>query len=101
MQGAVGKNQDGELITVQPGINPPLHIWPQASVVLALESKTREIIRIYKDTIRCGPDERVLLIIFPPRFPGSHNVGSKLISIPVRPDPESETAEEDGSDEAS
>jgi hypothetical protein len=93
MQGAVGQETRGETLTIAPGINPPLHIQPQASVVLALESKAKGLIRIYKDTINCGPDERILLLIFPPRFPGSHNVGSKLISFPLRKDDETATGE--------
>lgn len=92
-KGVVGKSKNrknGDIINVVPGINPPIDIHPRAQVLLALESESEGFLRVYEDTIDCGDTERVLLILFPPRFPGSLNVGGKLISFPLR----AEAAEE-------
>jgi hypothetical protein len=89
----VGKSKNrknGEQLQIDPGINTPIDIHPQAQILLALESESEGFLRVYEDTIQCGDSERVLLILFPPRFPGSLNVGGKLISFPIR----AEAAEE-------
>lgn len=86
--GAVGKSESrksGRALTVKPGINTPVDIYPRAEVLLALESESEGLMRVYEDTIHCDRNERVLLILFPPRFPGSLDVGGKLITLPVRP----------------
>ncbi|MDA3874628.1 MAG: hypothetical protein PF795_11800 [Kiritimatiellae bacterium] len=92
-RGVVGKSKNrknGEQLQIDPGINTPIDIHPQAQILLALESESEGFLRVYEDTIQCGDSERVLLILFPPRFPGSLNVGGKLISFPIR----AEAAEE-------
>ena len=82
------------LIKTKPGINPPIDIEPKAKVILALNSNTDGLLRAYEDTVHCGRDERILLVIFPPRFPGSYQVGSKIISIPS-PDQEKNKTDPD------
>lgn len=86
-RGVIGKSknrENGNRMDVIPGINFPIDIHPRAQILLALESESEGFLRVYEDTIHCGESERVLLILFPPRFPGSLNVGGKLISLPVR-----------------
>ncbi len=86
-RGAVGKSknrENGKTLNVLPGTNPPIDIQPRAQVLLVLESETEGFLRVYENTIDCGENERVLLILFPPRFPGSLNVGGRLISFPLQ-----------------
>ncbi|GEM_PF-3016066 len=92
-----GVAQDGdqppEVISVSRGINSPIKISPKATVLLTLETEEDGLLRAYEDTIYCEPDERVLLVIFPPRFRGSYKLGSKIISIPSAQAEEEEETE--------
>lgn len=91
------KSEKDKILSLKPGLNEPFSIFPRASVLLALRSKEGQILRVYENTIECDLKERVLLIIFPPRFPGSHRVGSKIITLPY----EKEQAAEKETDEDS
>ncbi len=85
-KGAVGKKgQKGKVINAQPGLNPPISFHPQATLLLTLESKKDGILRVYEENITCSEDDRILLVLFPPRFPGSLNIGSKIITFPLTP----------------
>lgn len=83
-KGAAGKKDEkGTVITATPGLNPPIDFHPQATLLLTLESKENGILRVYEDTITCREEDRILLVLFPPRFPGSLNIGSKIITLPI------------------
>jgi hypothetical protein len=94
-KGAAGKKANkGKIIKASPGINPAIDIYPQATLLLTLESKVDGLLRVYEDTISCGEKERILLILFPPRFPGSLDIGSKIISFPIKELEEEKATEE-------
>lgn len=80
--GAIGEEVepgDPGVLEVVPGINRPVPIHPKGSVKLAFEFKNEGWQRVYENTFECQSDERLLLVIFPPRFPGSADLGGKLI----------------------
>jgi hypothetical protein len=86
-RGVVGESrnrENGTVLNVNSGINPPIDIQPRAQVLLVLESESERFVRVYKNTIHCDENQRVLLVLTPPRFPGSLNVGGRQISLPIR-----------------
>ncbi|WFB37118.1 hypothetical protein P3T73_05010 [Kiritimatiellota bacterium B12222] len=83
-QGGVQKTkQKANLLTITPGANPSISFYPEASLLLGVNTEDKGFVQVYKETITCESHERMLLILFPPRFPGSMNVGSKLIRLPL------------------
>ena len=97
--GAIGEEvQPGDpgVLEVIPGINRPVPIHPKGSVKLAFEFKNEGWQRVYENTFECRSDERLLLVIFPPRFPGSADLGGKLIRFAAR---EAEDEKEEDSSE--
>lgn len=80
--GAIGEEvqtADPGVLEVVPGINRPVPIHPKGTVKLAFEFKKEGWQRVYENSFECRSDERLLLVIFPPRFPGSADLRGKLI----------------------
>ncbi|MGA0333494.1 MAG: hypothetical protein ACO3NW_06020 [Kiritimatiellia bacterium] len=85
LNGVAGKDEKQKLIKALPGLNPAINFYPQATLLLTLESKVEGHLRVYEDTITCNKEDTILLVLFPPRFPGSLSLGSKIISLPITP----------------
>ncbi|MDF3130348.1 hypothetical protein P0Y35_14165 [Kiritimatiellaeota bacterium B1221] len=85
-KGVLGKKgEKGKVIEVSPGMNPPFSFHPEVKIILTLKSENDGILRVYEDNIIGRKDDRILLVLFPPRFPGSINIGSKIITFPLTP----------------
>ncbi|MEX2606753.1 MAG: hypothetical protein WD708_05360 [Kiritimatiellia bacterium] len=94
-RGVVGESknrENGTAFNITQGINPPIDIQPQAKVLLALESESEGFLRVYENTIYCDENERILLVLSPPRIRGSRNVSGKQISLPIRAEKRKETS---------
>lgn len=74
LSGAVG----GEKVTVKAGLNPTLAVGRSAAVTLTTIFKGRTY-RSYASTITLGRNERALLILFPPFYPGALEVQARLL----------------------
>jgi hypothetical protein len=74
LSGTVG----GETVTVQPGLNAARRIASPADVVLETPVKGKPR-RAYGGKVTLRPNERALLLIFPPLRPGSPEVQSRLL----------------------
>ncbi len=68
----------GKAVTLKDGLNPPLRIGRSAKVELRTTFKGRSY-PAYADGLELGPDERALLILFPPYRAGSLEVQSRLL----------------------
>jgi hypothetical protein len=68
----------GKAVTLKDGLNPPLRIGRSAKVELRTPFKGRSY-PAYVDGLELGPDERALLILFPPYRAGSLEVQSRLL----------------------
>jgi hypothetical protein len=67
-----------ERVTLMPGLNPALAVGASVRIKLATEFKGRSY-QAYANAFELGPDERALLILFPPFYRGSLEVQSRLL----------------------
>ncbi len=80
--GAIGEDVKPEntgVRAIHPGVNPAVRIAPRGRVRLAFEFQDLGWHRVFNREYDCNPDERLLLVIYPPRFPGSIDLGGRLI----------------------
>jgi hypothetical protein len=76
----------GKAVALKAGLNPPLRIGRSAKVELRTPFKGRSY-PAYEDGLELGPDERALLILFPPYRPGSLEVQSRVLLDQATPMP--------------
>ena len=72
--GTIGR----EAVTLKPGLNPTASVGRSTKISLRATFKGRSY-QSYADTLQLGRDERALLILFPPFYPGSLEVQSRLL----------------------
>ncbi len=93
ISGGRGRRNSITNIEVSPGLNTPMNIYPSAQLILALESEEDEVFRVYENTISSNDNQRVVLFLLPPRFPGSLNISGGLITLPIIQQDEQESEE--------
>ncbi len=94
--GAIGRRRnrdDVDFVKIKPGINEPVPIHPAGPVNLFAEIKDEGWTQVYDNNFQCDSDERLLLVLFPPRFPGSINIGGRLIRFPLNGEGDAEDGE--------
>jgi hypothetical protein len=69
---------EGKPLVLRDGLNPSFAVGRSAKIVLRTPFKERTY-QSYADTVDLGPEERALLILFPPYRPGSLEVQSRLL----------------------
>jgi hypothetical protein len=74
LTGTVNKDR----ISLKPGLNPTLPIGRSATIKLSTLFKQRSY-QSYAGTVTLGRNERALLILFPPFYPGALEVQSRLL----------------------
>jgi hypothetical protein len=74
LSGTIGKEQ----ITLKAGLNPTLAVGPSTKVILSTVFKSRTY-QSYTGTVTLRRNERALLILFPPFYPGALEVQSRLL----------------------
>ncbi|MBI4623275.1 MAG: hypothetical protein HY736_08665 [Verrucomicrobia bacterium] len=67
-----------ETVTLKAGLNPTLAVGRSAKITLRTSFKNRTY-QSYADTVHLARNERALLILFPPFYPGSLEVQARLL----------------------
>ena len=93
---AIGRRRnrgEEEFVKIKPGINEPRPIHPSGPVNLFAMIKDEGWTEVYENNFQCDSEERLLLVLFPPRFPGSINIGGRLIRFPLNGEGDAEDEE--------
>jgi hypothetical protein len=69
---------NNQAVTLKPGLNPTLAVGKTAAIKLSTVFKQRTY-QSYAGTATLGRNERALLILFPPFYPGALEVQSRLL----------------------
>ena len=69
---------NNEKVTLKAGLNPTLTIGRSAKVTLNTTFKNKTY-QSYASTVSLGRNERALLILLPPFYPGALEVQSRLL----------------------
>ena len=80
-----GESSDGKRISINSGQNPPSLIAPTGSVRLAYKFKDEFWQLVYAKTFSCSVNERILLLILPPRSKGARQVRGAVITDRINP----------------
>jgi hypothetical protein len=75
---ALGGLVGGRRVSLPAGLNPPVRVRGSAEVELSVVLNGRRY-RSYVETVPVAADERALLILFPPFYPGSFEVQGRLL----------------------
>ena len=75
---ALSGKLNNQIVSVKAGLNPTLPIGRTAALTLSTVFKQRTY-QAYSGTITLGRNERALLILFPPFYPGALEVQSRLL----------------------
>jgi hypothetical protein len=75
LSGSVGK----EPVSLRAGLNPTVQIGRASTPVVFKSSFKQKSYQAYAGTVRLAAKQRALLILFPPFYPGSLEVQSRLL----------------------
>ena len=75
---ALSGKVNNQAVTLKPGLNPTLAVGRTATIKLTTVFKQRTY-QSYAGTATLGRNERALLILFPPFYPGALEVQSRLL----------------------
>jgi hypothetical protein len=75
---ALSGKVNSESVSLKPGLNPTIAVGSAARVVLTTTLKKRTF-QSYARTLALKPNERALLILFPPFYAGGNEVQSRLL----------------------
>lgn len=92
LKGNIGKDSS-DVMEIFPGQNPPVRITPSGQVKLAFKFRDQFWQLVYSEQFSCSKNERMILMMFPPRTEGARQLRGGLIKD-YRPLNENEISQE-------